>query len=67
MIYSSIVEECCDCMTITARAGGTIQLQDFVKEFTKKVYTPAYSDWTTLSHCGNSDGLAFHSISNYNN
>ncbi|GJJ07013.1 hypothetical protein Clacol_001211 [Clathrus columnatus] len=37
-------------------AGGTTQLQAFFREFTQKVYTPAYADWITLAHCGNTDG-----------
>lgn len=40
-----------------ARATGVIQLQEFIRGFTKRVYDPAYSDWTTLAHCGNTDAL----------
>lgn len=37
-------------------AQGIIPLQKFLKEFASKVYQPAYSDFTTLVHTGNTDG-----------
>ena len=37
-------------------ATGIAPLQRFIKEFTGKVYQPAYSDWKTLVHTGNTDG-----------
>jgi aromatic amino acid aminotransferase I len=36
-------------------ASGLPQLQKFVKEFSDKVYQPAYSNYTTLLHAGNTD------------
>ncbi|GJJ11574.1 hypothetical protein Clacol_005809 [Clathrus columnatus] len=39
-------------------AGGMIQLQEFAREFTKTVYTPAYGDWTILADCGNTDATS---------
>jgi aromatic amino acid aminotransferase I / 2-aminoadipate transaminase len=33
-------------------------LQDLINEFTAKVYRPAYSDFATLMHTGNTDGCA---------
>lgn len=38
-----------------AMAKGTVHLQSFVQEFSKKVFAPPYVDWTTLAHCGNTD------------
>jgi aromatic amino acid aminotransferase I / 2-aminoadipate transaminase len=37
-------------------ATGVPALQEFIKEFTKKVYQPGYNNWTTLISCGNTDG-----------
>ncbi|KAJ3558312.1 hypothetical protein NM688_g998 [Phlebia brevispora] len=37
-------------------AQGIVQLQKFLKEFSLKVYQPAYSDCTTLVDTGNTDG-----------
>ncbi|KAF9462610.1 pyridoxal phosphate-dependent transferase [Collybia nuda] len=37
-------------------AGGLPQLQDIVKEFTRKVYQPGYDNYSTLIHIGNTDG-----------
>ena len=39
------------------QAIGLPQLQVFIKNFAQHVYAPAYSDWTTLIHTGNTDGL----------
>ena len=36
-------------------AQGLVQLQKFIKEFVGNVYQPAFADWTTLIHCGNTD------------
>jgi len=40
------------------QATGLPQLQAFIKDFAAKVYAPAYSDWTILTHTGNTDGLS---------
>ena len=37
-------------------AQGLVPLQKFMRDFTAKVYQPAYSDFTTLVHAGNTDG-----------
>ncbi|KAF5370081.1 hypothetical protein D9758_001083 [Tetrapyrgos nigripes] len=37
-------------------AKGLPQLQDILNEFVRKVYQPAYGNWTTLVHTGNTDG-----------
>ncbi|KAJ3014187.1 hypothetical protein NUW54_g1370 [Trametes sanguinea] len=37
-------------------ATGLPQLQKFINDFVKKVYQPAYEDWTTLVQTGNTDG-----------
>ncbi|KAM5534779.1 hypothetical protein V8D89_011495 [Ganoderma adspersum] len=37
-------------------ATGLPQLREFINDFAEKVYQPAYSDWTTLVHTGNTDG-----------
>ncbi|KAF8897502.1 pyridoxal phosphate-dependent transferase [Infundibulicybe gibba] len=37
-------------------ADGMVQLQDIIKEFTAKVYRPAYGNFHTLVHTGNTDG-----------
>lgn len=37
-------------------ARGIPQLQDITKEFTRKVYKPAYDNYKTLVHIGNTDG-----------
>ncbi|KAF8524564.1 PLP-dependent transferase [Hysterangium stoloniferum] len=39
-------------------ATGSPALAKFIREFTAKVYGPIYSDWTTLAHSGNTDGIA---------
>ncbi|TCD67496.1 hypothetical protein EIP91_012301 [Steccherinum ochraceum] len=39
------------------QASGLAQLQVFIKHFVSQVYSPAFSDWTTLIHTGNTDGL----------
>lgn len=36
---------------------GLPQLNEFIKAFTAAVYRPAYANWTTLVHTGNTDGL----------
>ncbi|TFK43565.1 PLP-dependent transferase [Crucibulum laeve] len=37
-------------------AAGIPQLQRIMKEFTDKVYKPAYSNYATIVHTGNTDG-----------
>ena len=37
-------------------ATGLPRTQEFIHEFTERVYAPAYHDWTTLIHTGNTDG-----------
>lgn len=37
-------------------ATGLAALQKFLKEFTEKVYQPAYSDFEVLVDTGNTDG-----------
>lgn len=37
-------------------ATGLVPLQQFVQNFSASVYKPAYSDFTTLVHTGNTDG-----------
>lgn len=37
-------------------ATGLPQIQKIIQEFTGKVYTPAYENYTTLLHAGNTDG-----------
>ena len=37
-------------------AQGLVPLQRFMRDFTAKVYQPAYADFTTLVHAGNTDG-----------
>lgn len=37
-------------------ATGLKPLQDFLQEFSARVYKPAFSDFTTLAHTGNTDG-----------
>ncbi|EKM59753.1 uncharacterized protein PHACADRAFT_250454 [Phanerochaete carnosa HHB-10118-sp] len=39
-------------------AQGIVPLQKFIKEFVTRVYQPAYSDFATLVHTGNTDGWA---------
>ncbi|KAF8076347.1 pyridoxal phosphate-dependent transferase [Lyophyllum atratum] len=39
-------------------ATGIPSLQSFFKEFTERVYQPAYANYTTLAHIGNTDGWA---------
>jgi aromatic amino acid aminotransferase I len=36
-------------------AGGSAQLREITKAFTERVYQPAYGDWETLIHAGNTD------------
>ena len=43
-------------------ATGLKRTQEFFREFTERVYAPAYDDWTTLIHAGNTDGYAVHII-----
>jgi aromatic amino acid aminotransferase I len=37
-------------------ATGLVQLQEVITEFTTKVYQPAYKNFKTLVHTGNTDG-----------
>jgi aromatic amino acid aminotransferase I len=37
-------------------ATGHALLQKFIREFTERIYAPAYDDWSTLVHTGNTDG-----------
>ncbi len=37
-------------------AQGLVPLQKFMKEFSTKVYQPAYENFATLVHAGNTDG-----------
>lgn len=37
-------------------ATGLARTQAFIREFTERVYAPAYDNWTTLVHTGNTDG-----------
>lgn len=39
-------------------ASGLPQLKEILHEFVEKVYQPAYGNWTTLIHTGNTDGWA---------
>ncbi len=39
-------------------ATGLARTRAFIREFTERVYAPAYDDWTTLVHTGNTDGYA---------
>jgi aromatic amino acid aminotransferase I len=41
-----------------APATGLKRTQEFMREFTERVYAPAYDNWTTLVHIGNTDGYA---------
>lgn len=41
---------------VTGTATGLVPLQKFIQEFVTKVYQPAYSDFTTIVHVGNTDG-----------
>lgn len=38
-------------------ARGIPQLDTFIKAFTTTVYRPAYANWTTFMHTGNTDGF----------
>ncbi|KAF7352816.1 Aminotran-1-2 domain-containing protein [Mycena venus] len=40
---------------LCSMSSGIPQLQKIVKEFSDKVYKPAYSNYTTLLHAGNTD------------
>jgi aromatic amino acid aminotransferase I / 2-aminoadipate transaminase len=35
---------------------GMVQLREFIREFTARVYQPAYSDWEVMCDTGNTDG-----------
>ena len=37
-------------------ATGLVPLQTLIREFTERVYDPAYADWTTLVDTGSTDG-----------
>lgn len=37
-------------------ATGLPALQEFLRDFVRKVYRPAYDDWTVLAMTGNTDG-----------
>jgi len=37
-------------------ATGLPPTQAFIREFTERIYAPAYGDWTTLVHAGSTDG-----------
>jgi aromatic amino acid aminotransferase I len=39
-----------------SRASGIPQLQEIVEKFTAQVYKPAYTDFKTFLHTGNTDG-----------
>lgn len=39
-----------------APATGLARTQKFIREFAEHVHAPAYDDWTTLVHTGNTDG-----------
>ena len=39
-------------------ATGHALLRAFINECTERIYAPAYEDWTTLVHTGNTDGCA---------
>ena len=43
-------------------AIGLTRTQEIIHEFTERVYAPAYDDWTTLIHTGNTDGYVVHII-----
>lgn len=43
-------------------ATGHALMQKFIREFTERIYAPAYADWTTLVDTGNTDGCG-HSFS----
>ena len=36
-------------------AQGSVQLREIIKAFTRRAYQPAYEDWETLMHMGNTD------------
>jgi aromatic amino acid aminotransferase I len=58
------------CLSTTLQYSATVafpQLQKIMYEFTTKVYQPAYEDFTTLVHTGNTDGLVISNISNHCN
>ena len=42
-------------------ATGLAPLQTFIREFTDRIYAPAYADWTTLVDTGSTDGCEHHS------
>jgi aromatic amino acid aminotransferase I len=37
-------------------ATGHALMRAFIREFTERIYAPAYDDWNTLVHTGNTDG-----------
>ncbi len=37
-------------------ATGQPKLTEIIREFVEKVFLPAYGNWTTLIHTGNTDG-----------
>jgi aromatic amino acid aminotransferase I len=43
-------------------ATGLARTQAFIREFTERVYAPAYADWATLIDTGNTDGCACSSL-----
>ncbi|KIJ57164.1 hypothetical protein M422DRAFT_57580 [Sphaerobolus stellatus SS14] len=38
-------------------ATGAKVIQDFIRDFTEIAFTPAFGDWQTLVHSGNTDGF----------
>jgi len=57
--FSNCAIDCDPCLApliITGIATGVTQLVDIQKELVQKIYQPAYSNWTTLVHTGNTDG-----------
>jgi aromatic amino acid aminotransferase I len=58
------------CLSTTLQYSPAVafpQLQEIMYEFTTKVYQPAYEDYTTLVHTGNTDGLVHSNIPSQNN
>ncbi|RDB22762.1 Aromatic amino acid aminotransferase C56E4.03 [Hypsizygus marmoreus] len=55
--YASRNDDLCLARTLQySMASGIPQLQKIAKEFTDKVYKPAYANYTTMMHVGNTDG-----------
>jgi aromatic amino acid aminotransferase I len=53
------------CLATTLQYSPAVaipQLQQIMYDFTAKVYQPAYEDFTTLVHTGNTDGLVLINI-----